>query len=135
MDDNHHNGSFRPGISLYGRPVDNTTQQQPFPSVGGFAQTQVMTSDGYRAMTKEEREEAMKAALEAGFSYDGYQVVRREFFSHKFDPTLTIKGNSIIFNNSCISRLEAVRRSLTMKLLMPSKRLQMVVARLILIVK
>lgn len=108
MDDNHNNGSFRPGTSLYGRPVDDKTQQQPFPSVGGFAQTQVMTSDGYRAMTKEEREEAMKAALEAGFSYDGYQVVRREFFSHKFDPTLTIKGNSIIFNNSCISRLEQV---------------------------
>ena len=37
-----------------------------------------------------------------------YQVVRREFFSHKFDPTLTIKGNSIIFNNACISKLESV---------------------------
>ena len=47
-------------------------------------------------------------ALEAGFSFDGYQVVRREFFSHRFDPTLTIKGNSIIFNNSCISKLEQV---------------------------
>ena len=96
MDDNHHNGSFRLGTSLYGRPVDSTTQQQPFQSVDGFTQTKVMTTGGYRAMTKEEREEAMKAALEAGFSYDGYQVVRREFFSHKFDPTLTIKGNRFL---------------------------------------
>ena len=30
------------------------------------------------------------------------------FSSHRFDPTLTIKGNSIIFNNSCISKLEQV---------------------------
>ena len=40
------------------------------------------------------------------FSYDGYQVVRREFISHNFDPAMTIKGNSITFNNSCISKLE-----------------------------
>ena len=45
---------------------------------------------------------------DSSFSYDGYQVVRREFFSHKFDPTLTIKGNSIIFNNACISKMEQV---------------------------
>ena len=40
-----------------------------------------------------------RIAEEAEFSFDGYQVVRREFFSHKFDPTMTIKGNSITFNN------------------------------------
>jgi len=71
-------------------------------------QTQVLTPGGFKPLSKEEREEAAKIALEAGFSFDGYQVVRREFFSHRFDPTLTIKGNSIIFNNSCISKLEQV---------------------------
>jgi len=71
-------------------------------------QTQKMTSTGFKPLSKEEREEAARIALEAGFSFDGYQVVRREFFSHRFDPTLTIKGNSIIFNNACISRLEQV---------------------------
>ena len=62
----------------------------------------------FKPLSKAERDEAARIALEAGFSFDGYQVVRREFFSHRFDPTLTIKGNSIIFNNSCISKLEQV---------------------------
>ena len=69
---------------------------------------QVLTQDGFKPLTKEEREEAARIAAEAGFSFEGYQVVRREFFSHKFDPTLTIKGNSIIFNNACISKLDSV---------------------------
>ena len=42
------------------------------------------------------------------FSFEGYQVVRKEFFSHIFDPQLTIKGNSIIFNTACIRKLENV---------------------------
>ena len=69
---------------------------------------QKLTQDGFKPLSKEEREEAARIAVEAGFSFDGYQVVRREFFSHRFDPTLTIKGNSIIFNNACISKLEQV---------------------------
>ena len=69
---------------------------------------QVLTQDGFKPLTTEEREEAARIAAEAGFSFEGYQVVRREFFSHKFDPTLTIKGNSIIFNNACISKLDSV---------------------------
>jgi hypothetical protein len=69
---------------------------------------QVLTQTGFKPLTREERAEAARIAEEAGFSFDGYQVVRREFFSHKFDPTLTIKGNSIIFNNACISKMEQV---------------------------
>ena len=69
---------------------------------------QMLTQNGFKPLSKEEREEAARIAEEAGFSFEGYQVVRREFFSHKFDPTLTIKGNSIIFNNACISKLESV---------------------------
>ncbi len=69
---------------------------------------QMLTQDGFKPLSKEEREEAARIAAEAGFSFEGYQVVRREFFSHKFDPTLTIKGNSIIFNNACISKLDSV---------------------------
>ncbi len=69
---------------------------------------QVLTQNGFKPLSKEEREEAARIAEEAGFSFEGYQVVRREFFSHKFDPTLTIKGNSIIFNNACISKLDSV---------------------------
>ncbi len=73
-----------------------------------MAEAQVLTQGGFKPLSKEEREEAARIAVEAGFSFDGYQVVRREFFSHRYDPTLTIKGNSIVFNNACISRLEQV---------------------------
>ena len=47
--------------------------------------TQVLTSDGFKPLSKEERDKAARIAAESGFSFDGYQVVRREFFSHKFD--------------------------------------------------
>ena len=78
------------------------------PTIGpeALAGAQVLTQGGFKPLSREEREEAARIAVEAGFSFDGYQVVRREFFSHRYDPTLTIKGNSIIFNNACISRLE-----------------------------
>ena len=50
--------------------------------------------------------EAERLAMEANFSFEGYQVVRREFISHRFDPAMTIRADSIVFNNSCISKLE-----------------------------
>lgn len=71
-------------------------------------QSLVLTPAGFKPLSKEERDEMLHSQLEIGFSLDGYQVVRREFFSHKFDPTLTFKGNSVIFNNACISRMDNV---------------------------
>ena len=57
-------------------------------------------------LSRDEKIEAKRLALQANFSFEGYQVVRREFISHQFDPAMTIRGTSITFNNSCISRLE-----------------------------
>lgn len=42
------------------------------------------------------------------FSFEGYQVVRREFFAHTFEPALTIRGDSIFFNTACIRKCEKV---------------------------
>ena len=70
--------------------------------------TQILTGEGFKPLSRQEREEAARIAAEAHFSFDGYQVVRREFFSHKFDPTLTIRNNGIVFNNACISKLDEV---------------------------
>ena len=87
----------------------SNTAPQPRGQVAAMVQdAQVLTQTGFKPLTREERAEAARIAEEAGFSFDGYQVVRREFFSHKFDPTLTIKGNSIIFNNACITKMEQV---------------------------
>ena len=49
-------------------------------------------------LSREEQLEARRLAEEANFSFDGYQVVRREFISHRFDPAMTIRRTSITFN-------------------------------------
>ena len=72
------------------------------------ADARILTPGGFKPLSKEEQTEARRIAEEAGFSFDGYQVVRKEFFSHRYDPTLTIKGKSITFNNACITKLEQV---------------------------
>lgn len=112
MDDRRPDYKYGQMQRPYQQPQPMTyAHPQPLPGAmppSVLDQTQKMTSSGFKPLSKEEREEAARIALEAGFSFDGYQVVRREFFSHRFDPTLTIKGNSIIFNNACISRLEQV---------------------------
>lgn len=42
------------------------------------------------------------------FSYDGYQVVRGEFFAHINEPTITFNGTKISVNMACIKRLPEV---------------------------
>ena len=44
--------------------------------------------------------------MEKGFSYEGYSVVRRELFAHRMDPAVTIRYNSVTFNNACINGLK-----------------------------
>lgn len=42
------------------------------------------------------------------FDYDGYQVVRGEFFSHVYEPSLTLNRNKVSVNMACIRRLPNV---------------------------
>lgn len=44
--------------------------------------------------------------LESSFSYDGYQIVRREMFAHLREPAVVIRKESITFNTACINGLE-----------------------------
>lgn len=78
------------------RPIKQipVTQQLPVPQGMSFT------------LTREEQMEAKRLAEESNFSFDGYQVVRREFISHVFDPAMTVRKDSVTFNNSCISKLE-----------------------------
>lgn len=39
------------------------------------------------------------------FSYDGFQVVRGEFFSHLFEPSITFSDYKIYVNTTCIRKL------------------------------
>lgn len=43
--------------------------------------------------------------IDDDFEWTGYQVVRREFFSHTFEPMLKFNYNSICFNAACIRKL------------------------------
>ena len=42
------------------------------------------------------------------FSYDGYQVVRGEFFAHVFEPSITFNNCMVSLNTACLKRLPDV---------------------------
>lgn len=44
--------------------------------------------------------------LSEDFSYEGYQVVRRELFAHLREPAVVIRRDSVTFNTACIAGLE-----------------------------
>lgn len=44
----------------------------------------------------------------ADFSYDGYQVVRGEFFAHLFEPSVTLSREKVSVNTACIRKLPEV---------------------------
>lgn len=58
--------------------------------------------------TIENTENIDQKALELAqdFSYDGYQVVRRELFAHLREPAVVIRRDSVTFNTACIASLE-----------------------------
>ena len=45
---------------------------------------------------------------EADFSFDGYQVVRGEFFAHVYEPSITFKGGKFYVNTACLRKLPDV---------------------------
>ncbi len=46
--------------------------------------------------------------IDKTFSYDGYQVVRGEFFAHLFEPSVTFKDDKVSVNVACINKLPDV---------------------------
>ena len=56
----------------------------------------------------DEKEIVDQKAIELAedFSYEGYQVVRRELFAHLREPTVVIRRDSVTFNTACIAGLE-----------------------------
>lgn len=41
----------------------------------------------------------------ADFSYDGYQVVRAEFFAHLYEPSVTLNKETVSVNAACLRKL------------------------------
>ena len=48
------------------------------------------------------------AEVQEDFSYNGYQVVRREFFSHIFDPSITFNRERVYVNSATLKKLPDV---------------------------
>jgi len=42
------------------------------------------------------------------FSYDGYQVVRGEFFAHIYEPSLSFNQSRVYVNMGCLKRMQDV---------------------------
>ena len=51
---------------------------------------------------------AEKDVQDDAFSYDGYQVVRGEFFSHIYEPSITFNNCRVSLNTACLNRLPDV---------------------------
>ena len=47
--------------------------------------------------------------IDNNFNYDGYQVVRGEFFAHLNEPSITFNNNKINLNTACINKLPNVK--------------------------
>lgn len=46
--------------------------------------------------------------LSGEFDYEGYQVVRREFFAHTNEPSITFNNFKMYVNSACLSRFPSV---------------------------
>ena len=51
---------------------------------------------------------AEKTEQKETFSYDGYQVVRGEFFAHTFEPSITFNDNKVYVNIACLKQMPMV---------------------------
>ncbi len=45
---------------------------------------------------------------EESFNFDGYQVVRGEFFAHTFEPSITFSDSKVYVNTACLNRMPTV---------------------------
>lgn len=46
--------------------------------------------------------------LDRDFNFDGYQVVRREFFAHMNEPAITFNNSKVYVNAACINKFKNV---------------------------
>jgi len=53
-------------------------------------------------------EQSLDAIEDANFSYDGYQVVRGEYFAHLHEPSITFNRSKVSLNTACLKRLPNV---------------------------
>lgn len=61
------------------------------------------------AVTGDETQiENAEIIIDENFSYEGYQVVRGEFFAHIYEPSITFNNGKVTLNTACIKKLPSV---------------------------
>jgi hypothetical protein len=66
-----------------------------------------MENEGFNFNDNENIE--IEDAIEVeNFSYDGFQVVRGEFFAHLFEPSITFNKCKVYVNTACIKKLSDI---------------------------
>lgn len=61
-----------------------------------------------QAAQSEKSGEGAADEVEEPFSYDGYQVVRGEFFAHIREPSIVFNNSKVAVNSACINKLTEV---------------------------
>lgn len=64
-----------------------------------------MTPDNHPPTVSSTERSPMEIVEDSSFSYDGYQVVRGEFFAHIHEPSFTFNDNKVYLNMACIRKL------------------------------
>lgn len=64
-----------------------------------------MIPDNHARTVSPPERSSMETVEDNSFSYDGYQVVRGEFFAHIHEPAFTFNDNKVYLNMACIRKL------------------------------
>jgi len=98
------------GRSAY-TPVEPTFAYAT-PVIAPAAVPETVPVDTVQAQTAEKMVEPLSETeiIDVGdFSYDGYQVVRGEFFAHVYEPSISFNRSKIQFNTACLRKMPDVQ--------------------------
>ena len=76
--------------------------------VGVTVETETIPTESARMIPEADAAVDSIAEEDEAFDYDGYQVVRREFFSHINEPSITFNNCKINVNKACVSKMPDV---------------------------
>lgn len=64
-----------------------------------------MRENQYTEIRMEPKEQDDDIYIDDAFSYEGYEVVRGEFFAHIFEPSFVLSNYKVSVNTACIKKL------------------------------
>ena len=67
-----------------------------------------MSESQYTDNVKDSIEQDEDIYIDDAFSYDGYEVVRGEFFAHLFEPSFVLSNYKVSVNTACIKKLPEI---------------------------